>query len=304
VRRLAFIIAAAMVPAALLALLLVGYDYYERERAQLIRDSQSTTRALAVAVDTEFAVVKAALLALATSSRLSADDLAGFHAQALQAIQGQESFANIIVTDQDGRQLVNTFRRFGEPLPAGGDPGGLLRTFSTGAPVVSDLFKGRLTQSPIIGVGVPVKRDGRVRYSLNAGLTPGRFSALLKQQRLPGSWIAVVFDTSGTIVARTHDEARLVGQEASPELVRRSKHAREDAFDSRTVEGIPVLTVFSRAPMSGWTVAIGIPQRDLVLDLVYSLARLFVVGFIALVVAIVLAFLIARRVTRPPDAHA
>jgi hypothetical protein len=74
---------------------------------------------------------------------------------------------------------------------------------------------------------------------------------------------------------------------------------REDAFDAHTVEGIPVLTVFSRSPVSGWTVAIGIPQRDLVLDLVYSLARLFVVGFIALVVAIVVAFLIARRVMRP-----
>jgi hypothetical protein len=299
VRRLAFVIAAAIVPAALFALLLIGYDYYERERAQLTRDSQSTTRALAAAVDTEFAVVKAALLALATSPSVRAGELAEFHSHAVEAIRGQDSFVNIIVTDRGGRQLVNTFRPFGEPLPAGGDPGGLLRTFETGAPVVSDLFKGRVTQSPIIGLGVPVRRDGRIVYSLNAGLTPGRFSALLKQQRLPESWIAVVLDTSGTIVARTRDEARLVGQPASSELVRRSKLAREDAFDSHTVEGIPVLTVFSRAPVSGWTVAIGIPQRDLAERVGYALARLFVVGFIALVAAIALAFLIARRVVRP-----
>jgi hypothetical protein len=172
VRRLVFVIAAAMVPAALLALLLIGYDYYERERARLIQNSLSTTRALAAAVDTEFAVVKAALLALETSPRLKEGDFRGFHAQALDAIEGQDSFVNIILTDETGRQLLNTFRPFGEPLPAGGDPGGLLRTFGTGAPVVSELFKGRLTQSPIIGVGVPVTREGRVRYSLNAGLTP------------------------------------------------------------------------------------------------------------------------------------
>jgi hypothetical protein len=30
--RLAFILAASIVPAALLALLLIGYDYYDRER--------------------------------------------------------------------------------------------------------------------------------------------------------------------------------------------------------------------------------------------------------------------------------
>jgi hypothetical protein len=106
----------------------------------------------------------------------------------------------------------------------------------------------------------------------------------------------VVLDTSGTIVARTHDEARLVGQKASSELARRSGLAREDAFDAHTVDGIPVLTVFSRAPASGWTVAIGIPQRELVEQVGYALARLFVVGFIALVVALALAFLIARRV--------
>ena len=60
----------------------------------------------------------------------------------------------------------------------------------------------------------------------------------------------MLLDTSGTIVARTHDAARLVGQKASPELLRRSQKAREDAFDAHTVEGIPVLTVSSRSSCS------------------------------------------------------
>jgi hypothetical protein len=299
-----FVIAAAMVPAALLALLLVGYDDYVRERTRLIRDSLSTTRALAVAVDTEFAVAKAALLTLANSKRLTDADFAGFHAEAHDVIrdlrlQDQGSLLLIALVDENGRQFLNTFRRFGEPLPTSGDRTGLSRMFQTGAPAISDLFKGQVFRDHVIGVGVPVKRDGRTLYALNAGISPERFSALLKQQRAPEGWIAVVLDTSGTIVARTHDEARLVGQKGSSELVRRSKQVREDAFDAHTVDGIPVLTVFSRSPVSGWTVAIGIPQRDLVMELVYSLARLFVVGFIALVVAIVLAFIIARRVMRP-----
>jgi hypothetical protein len=37
--RLAFVLAASIVPAALLALLLIGYDYYDRERDRLVRDS-------------------------------------------------------------------------------------------------------------------------------------------------------------------------------------------------------------------------------------------------------------------------
>jgi hypothetical protein len=43
--RLAFILAASIVPAALLALLLIGYDYYDRERDRLVRDSTRTSPA-------------------------------------------------------------------------------------------------------------------------------------------------------------------------------------------------------------------------------------------------------------------
>lgn len=305
VRKLAFIIVAAIVPAALLAMVFVGYDYYERERARLTRDSLSTTRALAAAVDSEFAVAQAALLVLATSRRLAEPDFAGFHAQALDVIRdlkvdGKSRLIAIALVDENGRQFVNTLRRFGEALPMGGDRSGLAqREFQAGTPVVSDLFKGQVAEGHVIAVGVPVKREGRIRYGLNAGISPERFSALLKHERLPEGWIGVVLDTSGTIVARTYDEARLVGQKGSPELVGRAREVREDAFSSRTVEGIPVFTVFSRSPVSGYTVAIGIPEQELVLILVHSIARLFLAGFIAILAALGLALVLGRRFLRP-----
>jgi hypothetical protein len=115
---------------------------------------------------------------------------------------------------------------------------------------------------------------------------------------LPPGWIAGVLDSQGTIVARTHDAERLVGQKGSPELVRRMREVREDAFESHTVEGIPVLTVFSRSPVSNWTVAIGIPERELTAHLWYSMARLFVAGFVALLTALGLAALFGRRLMR------
>lgn len=290
-----------MVPGALLALVLIGYDSYQRERSQLIRDSLATARALSAAVDAELTAVKAALFALSTSPHLGSDNLAAFHAQAVAAMKDQ-TFVNVILTDNTGRQLLNTFRRYGEPLPAQGDPGGMLRVFETGAPLVTDLFKGRVTQAPIIGVALPVRLDGQIRYGLNAGLAPARLTGLLGEQQLPEGRIAVVLDRAGAIVARTHDAQRWIGQKGSPELVRRSQGLlREDAFDAHTVEGIPVLTVFHRSALSGWTVAIGIPVRELVMELVYSMARLFVVGFIALLAALGMALALGRRLLRPRE---
>jgi hypothetical protein len=77
--RLAFILAASMVPAALFAILLIGYDYYDRERDRLVRDSMGTARALRAAVDMDLAGVKSALLALASSPHLSSANLGAFH---------------------------------------------------------------------------------------------------------------------------------------------------------------------------------------------------------------------------------
>jgi hypothetical protein len=295
--RLLFVLAASLVPAALLACLLVGYDYYHRERDRLVRDSLATARALAAALDMEFKGAKLALYALASSPQLSSGDLAAFYGQAQASLKDQ-TFTNLVLLDASGRQLMNTAMRFGEPLPAQGNPPQLQRIFETGEAVVTDLFTGPVLRRQLMAIGVPVRRDGKTRYALNAGVDPKTLSELLTGQRLPQGWIAAIFDTQGTIVARTHEAERFVGQKGSSVLVRRMQEVREDALESRTLEGIPVLTVFSRAAVSGWAVAIGIPQRELTTHLWYSMARLFIVAFVALITALGLAALFGRRLMR------
>jgi hypothetical protein len=293
-RRLVYVTAAAIVPAALVATALIGYDYYDREQSRLIRDSTATARALAAAVETELTGAKSALLALATSPHLSSGDLAAFHAQALDALKDQ-ALANVVLMDKTGVQRVNTFRPFGAPLPAEGNPPELRRIFETNEVVITDLFVGPVVGKHFLAVGVPVRRNGKVVYSLNGGVAPERLSALLAQQRLPEGWIVAVFDHAGTIVARTPEGARFVGKQGPPELVRRMKEKPEDAFQLPTLEGIPALMVFSRSPASGWTVAIGIPLSELTAHVLSSLARLVIVGFIAMLTALALAAVLGRR---------
>ena len=295
--RLAFIVGACIIPATLIAILLIGYDYYHRERERLTRDSMATARALIATVDMELKGAKLALYALASSPHLSSGDFAAFYGQAQAALK-EQTFTNIVLLDASGRQLVNTARPFGEPLPAQGNPPQLQRIFETGEAVTTDLFTGPVLQKPLIAIGVPARSDGKMRYALNGGIDPQVLSTLLRQQRLPEGWIGAIFDTQGTIVARTHEQERFVGQKGSPSLVQRIREAREDMIESRTLEGIAVLTVFSRSPASGWTVAIGIPQRELTAHLWYSMARLFVVAFIALLTALALALLLGRRLMR------
>lgn len=295
-RRILVIVAASLIPALLLAMLIIGYDYYQHERARELRDSLATARAMAANVDAELYGVTSVLYALGTSPFLAADNFAAFHAQATAVLKDQR-FSNIALLDAELRQKLNTFRPYGTPLPTQGTPDSLKRVFSSGEPVVTDLFTGPVFKQPLVAVGVPIRRDGAVRYLLGAALTPERLSSILSQQQLPPDWIGAIFDSSGTIVARTHEAARFVGQRGNPEVLRQLARAREGTFQGPTLEGIPVVRVFSHAPASGWTVSIGIPVAYFNTQLAYSLGRLFVVGFMMLIVALAVAFVIVRRIT-------
>jgi hypothetical protein len=90
-----------------------------------------------------------------------------------------------------------------------------------------------LCTRPVLSVDVPVILDGKVIYDLSIGLFPERESAILRQQHLPDGWRAGVVDSTGTIIARSRDEARLVGQKATPVFLQAISQARGGWHDSR-----------------------------------------------------------------------
>jgi diguanylate cyclase (GGDEF)-like protein len=187
--------------------------------------------------------------------------LAAFYRQA-QEIAALKIGANVVLSDATGRQVMNTFRALGEPLAMHGNPAQLRAVFATGRPVVSDLYVGGVLRRPLISVDVPVIGDGKVAYALSIGVLPERFRTILNGQQLPPGWIGAVFDTTGTVVARTQEHERFVGGKGSAALVGRMAATAEGTLETVTLEGIPVVSVFSRSPVTGWTVALGIPRRD------------------------------------------
>jgi diguanylate cyclase (GGDEF)-like protein len=260
-RRLATLMLASAVPAALLAAALLVHDY-QRDRERLERDSIATARAMAHAVDRELARITSAAQVLATSNRLHAVDLEAFRQQAQQVVSLGIG-TNVVLSDAAGRQLLNTLRAPGEPLPMHGNPAQLRAVFESGQPVLSDLYTGGVLRRPVVSVDVPVFRDGRVVYALSIGALPERFGAVLSGQQLPAGWIGAVFDATGTVVARTQEHERFVGRKGAAELLARMVTSPEGALDAVTLEGIPVVSAYSRSATSGWTVALGIPRSHL-----------------------------------------
>jgi diguanylate cyclase (GGDEF)-like protein len=266
--KLALLVLACVTPASLLAVVLISHDYREG-RARLMRDSQSAARAMMSAVDRELAGTQAAALALATSPYLKTGDLAAFYAQARDVLRTGRA-SNFVLVDESSRQRVNTLRPFGGSLPGESNPV-LRRVFATGQPMTTDLFAGSVTGRKVIAVAVPIYRGEKVAYVLAAGIWPETLSEMLTQQQLPTGWIGTIFDRTGTIVARTRDAEKFVGQKGAPALVERMAQAAEDALEDLAAGGVPVVSVFSRSARSSWTAAIDIPAESLTSELWRSL---------------------------------
>lgn len=297
---LAMLVAICVVPAILMAAVLIEVDY-RRERGRLVRDSIGTARALVQAVDRELGGLREASQMLAASPLLDGRDLSAFRAYALETIQFS-SGSNVVLSDASGQQLFNTVRPPGEPLPHHGNPEQLRRVFETARPVVSDVYIGGVLKMPVVSVDVPVIRGGKVVYDLSIGILPQRFLPLLVDQHLPPHWRAAVFDSKGTIVARTHEMERFVGHKGSPELVQRMLDTPEGSLESVTLEGVPVLSVYSRSPSSNWAVAIGIPRDEMTRELrqrvAWSISAAALLILACLVAAWVIGGYIARAVGR------
>jgi diguanylate cyclase (GGDEF)-like protein len=297
--RLALLVVACLIPASLMAVALISYNY-QRERARLVRDSIATARALTSAMDRELTGMQSALFVLATSPHLSSDgssdNLRAFHSQAKEVLPNLLA-NNIVLIDANGRQRVNTLRPFGEPLPFTGSSQ-LRRIFETGRPVTTDVFPGPVVGIPIVAIGVPVRRGDTIAYVLATAMLPERLSGILTQQRLPPDWIASIFDSTGTVVFRTHEMNRFLGKEGTPALVKRMGEVAEDSLETTTLEGIPVLTVFSRSAVSNWTVAMGIPVHNLTGEL-WHLVWWLVLGLVLLLLSsLALAWAIGGRISR------
>lgn len=297
---LVMLVIACLLPGILMSTYIIVADY-QQNKARALHDALATARTVTASLDRDIASITSGLRVLATSNTLLSGDLAQFYQHAHSALPFQ-NISNYVLIDPQGRQQLNTLRAWGTPLPTVGGPPQLLQVFHTGAPVLTDVFIGPVTGKPILGLGVPVQRDGQIIYSLNAGIFPERFAELLRTQGLPQTWISAILDSKGLIVARTHDTARYVAKPAVPDLIRMAHENREGVLETVTLEGIPVVTAFSRSSISDWTVAVGIPRAELTARLKTSLVWLSLVSTLLFAGALWFAWWLAlSRVVIPAD---
>ena len=272
------------------------FSYWQSEKNRVAEAAISRSRAVTSALDRQVGITQAALRTLATSSLLAKNELAGFHTQARLALPILNADILVLV-DRAGQLRLSTSHPWGTLLPQLPNPPVLLEhILKTGQPGLSDLFVGPIVGKLIYIVAVPVIRDGSIVYSLNASASPTQMTKLLAEQKLPDSWRASIIDGSGNIVARTHEMDKFLGSKATPDLLKRMSATSEGSFETRSLEGIPNVTAYSRSAVTGWTVAIGAPLDELNEDIRLTLTQMLAAALVALGLGLILALAIGSRI--------
>jgi diguanylate cyclase (GGDEF)-like protein len=271
------------------------YENYLLKRAQIEHNTELIAQKSLADLEREFSAIEAGMKVLATSPALAAGDLNTFHQRARAALSSGVVY-NYILTDQSGRQLANTLVPFGVALPATGTPPQLARVFTDHVTVLTDLFTGPVTQKFAIAMGVPVVTRNEVIYSLNIGLAPAELNRIFAQQTLPDGWLMAIIDSSGTIVARSRDTDRFIGQKAVPAVLEALAKSQEGQLRTTTKDGIPVFTAHITSQRWGWSIVVGAPVQKLEESLQTHLLRVVLGTTAALGLGLWVALTIARRV--------
>lgn len=270
---------------------------YQKQRAILERNAVATAHALMQATDAELFSAQSALQVLAASQRLASGDLVGFYRQASDALPFIGG-SYILVTDSSGQLRLNTLKPFGEALPEVPVSEKARRVFETGKPAISDFLAIRDIGQSAITVEVPVFSHGKVIYTLAMGIAADRLADILRQQNLPPDWVTAIMDSDGTVAARTHNAEQTVGGKGSATFLQGSAGISEGITEALSLEGIPMLSPFSRSARSGWAIGIGIPMSSLTGTLWRSLAFNAAVTLALLALSIWMARAISIKISQ------
>ena len=293
---LVFALAMLLPMIAFSAIAVIAFD--RQQRAAVERGGVETARALVNAVDRELSASLTTLQTLATARSLERGDLAMFQEDARRVLARQRSWITITLFAPTGRRVMDLATPASTALTDLVEPESFQTVLRTARPAI-----GRISAGPrgrqAFAVRVPVVRDGAVVSVLTGIIEPAAIAQILTTQHIPTDWVGTVFDSTRTVVARTRGIEAFIGRSVSPEFAQLLSTSQEGWAITHTLEGAPAYTAYSRSPVTGWGVGLGIPLATIDGPLRRSLWAVAGGGVGFLVAAVVLSLLVGQRIARP-----
>lgn len=292
--RLILLVLAVLLPALCAAVWVLGLTYrLERESSEHLL--AETTRALSLVLDRDLAQRAMVVRALASSSPLDrAPDLSPaalrrFGQQARHTLAGFDGWLELRSAD---RVLFST-----RPAPRG-TPGLGTMPALVDSPVIEPLQRDASTGAFHVALVQPVLREGTPVLNLSLTVLPQEFQRIVDEQRLPEGWLAAILDNQGRVVARHPGSATHTGRSATADLQAHLSTEREGLVHSVSLDGNPV-TLYFHTSARGWTYLTGMSRAQFEGAIPRALLQVGLAMLALLVVSLLAAAWVARRIVRP-----
>jgi signal transduction histidine kinase len=296
--RLILLLLALALP---LNLVIIGviWDLVSRANEVQRTSLMFAARSIAAGVDSELGTYVALSEALSRSPALLDNDLHAFEAEARRAFPAG-GHVQIVLSDPDGLQLINTFSEPGKTLRRHRPPEGIAvthRAFSTRSIVVTDLMISPVSPRWFVTIQVPIFKDGVPFRGLAIIMTQEAFLRLLRAQDMPKNWRAGIIDGRGRYIARVpHDE---VGVFAAQGWRDAKEQTGLSEFASR--EGDPLIQANADPSASDWKVGVAVKKAELRQAAWMTVRWAIMLGIGLSAGSLLLAWSLARQITQPID---
>jgi two-component sensor histidine kinase len=300
--RLALLVAGTTLPLIIFAAVIVFNDY-EQDRKDASQRVLDTVRSIRLVLDAEVQRMTGALQVLALTNALRDGDFEGFRRIATGFLDQYGEGGLVLVADRAGRQVFSSLSTDTASLPLRNNRAIVEKVFATKAPQYSNLFVGAVTKKQIVTVEVPVFRNGEVIYDISFTPPIDIFQAVIEKQRPSADWTISIFDAEGFNFARVPNPQETLGKRASPLLYAGMLRASEATLPTVSLEGVPLITTFTRSSLTGWTVAAGLAEGSLVGPLWRNLAITSVIGGVLLLIGLAFAVRMATAIARGEMLH-
>jgi PAS domain S-box-containing protein len=242
------------------AAFLVVYQVDAFGRAQNERQLLDTARAFSLVVDAKLQSYRGLLSALQGSTAAVSQNWRQLDQRSREVLRERDAW--IVVVDRSGRQEINT-RTSARPAPTSPSVADLWRRIDAGEGDVCNL-KQAFGERNVLCVAAPIRKDGRTDQAIAVVFTPTLLDRTLSRDTIREGHIVALLDRNGIVIWRNIAPERFVGRAATPDLRAAMGENREGVMTSVSLEGVPTLVAFSRSRISGWTVVVAVPQREIV----------------------------------------
>ncbi|HXE38935.1 MAG TPA: ATP-binding protein, partial [Azonexus sp.] len=276
------------------------------QQQRMKMELQQSANSLAQIVERELVSSIDALAILANMDAIQRHNIAAFETSLRSTrLQLRPNWLSAYLLDDKGKLLFETAsaKPAGRPRPSSFTPPPFPDPLPAGAgnppPRISNLVVDRWPDKSAIAIEVPVLIGGKPRYRLGAWIAASVWQDLLHKAGTPPEAVAGVYDRGHRLIAGSQAPA---ADEKPPETLVSSLGSSASGIQ-RTARGEQDASydAWSTIAPAGWVVAVGVPAGPFDARHDRAIGIALTTGFACLALGVLLALLMARRLTRPLD---